>query len=429
MMGHFKIFAMQDERIRELEREARSGDPTARILLARELARAGRREDARVALASLLRSDPTSAEGVRALDDLGFGPLAADAPWPTTDGGNDRARRSAHPGPRKGELVKRIRIGREGETALSLTVGPKTAYLATRFDRLVALDLENGSPRWIKELDFHFDAPAIGEGERLLLGEGGKIQLLEPERGDVVWSVRPPGRVETRDVPVAFAPRGLVVAAWEEGLHAFELWSGKLVWSFKANGELHTRPTVTPEAIFVSTSRGYVHAVHFDGKPASEGRTPRTKNGRRVRIVGRELYLEDIWLSGERVLKPLHVMGRDGAKLDATSRVAPVQGGGFACALDDERALFYEDPARIVTCGADTALTRERLRGGCADSTGCVYGFDPNRGFLWLDPTVTLVKKLLDNPSGPREGPWDQVIGPDSTLLVATEQGILLVIS
>src|SRR5579872_2320998 len=115
MMGHSKLTVMQDERIRELEREARSGDPTARILLARELARAGRREDARVALSSLLRSDPTSAEGVRVLDDLGFGPLAADAPWPTPDGGNDRGQRSAHPGPRRGSLVKRIKIGREAE--------------------------------------------------------------------------------------------------------------------------------------------------------------------------------------------------------------------------------------------------------------------------------------------------------------------------
>src|SRR5262245_36794824 len=112
---------MTDERIRALEREIANapGDTGARLSLARELARIGRRADAVGHVAQILRAEPLSSDAVRTLDDLGFGPLAHDAPWPTPDGGNDRARRSTQPGARRGELVRRIRIGREGEAATS----------------------------------------------------------------------------------------------------------------------------------------------------------------------------------------------------------------------------------------------------------------------------------------------------------------------
>src|SRR2546423_12803606 len=162
---------MTDERIRSLERSIANApaDATARLALARELVRVGRRDDARGHVSSVLRADPLSDEGIRTLDELGFGPLAHDAPWPTVEGGNDRARRSAHPGARRGELVKRIRIGKDGETADSLTASATTVYVATSARRLIALDVATGAPRWIRDFQSLVEAPVIGEGERLLL--------------------------------------------------------------------------------------------------------------------------------------------------------------------------------------------------------------------------------------------------------------------
>src|SRR5581483_252478 len=171
MLRESRLSAMTDERIRALERSLANApqDTGARLALARERARVGRRDDARSHVARVLRAEPLSEEGVRTLDDLGFGPLAHDAPWPTEECGNDRARRSVSPGARRGELVKRIRIGKDSERPTAMTVSAETAYVATSLGRLVALSLPGGEPRWVREFGHDVSAPAIGIGERLLI--------------------------------------------------------------------------------------------------------------------------------------------------------------------------------------------------------------------------------------------------------------------
>src|SRR4051812_47777597 len=85
-----------DERIRELERTLAEnpGDGASRLALARELSRVHRRDDGAAHIEQLLRDEPLNESALEALDEHALSPLARGSPWPTANGGNDRARRS-----------------------------------------------------------------------------------------------------------------------------------------------------------------------------------------------------------------------------------------------------------------------------------------------------------------------------------------------
>ncbi len=410
---------MTDERIRSLERSVQDGgDPALRLALARELVRAGRKDDARAQVALVLRGEPASVDGVRALDELGFGPLAHDAPWPTSEGGNDRARRSAHPGARRGQLLRRIRIGREGERPLSVSVGAKTAYVSTSFRRLVALDLAGGEPRWIRDLGHdEFTAPAIGEGERLLLGAEGMLRILRGETGETAWEVRPRGRSRTEEVHVAFAPSGLVLACWGNSLQALDATSGELRWAYEVQGHLRSAPALDGGTIFVASDMGGVYAFGVDGKLLSQAKSPRAAGGRVVVVMRDELHVQKAAM--EKNVEN-HFLLREGAKLAASSTL--LRAGRILCALDAERVLTGGFSADVVSHGV-VSSTRLIFLAAASDSGGCVYSIGPDR-LGWYDPSLELVKELCRRSEAPPDGSL-LAIGPDSTLLAASPKGIL----
>jgi hypothetical protein len=410
---------MTDERIRSLERSVQDGgDPALRLALARELVRAGRREDARAQVALVLRAEPASVDGVRALDELGFGPLAQDASWPTAEGGNDRARRSAHSGARRGQLKKRIRIGKEGERPLSLSVGAKTAYVATSLRRLVALDLAEGQPRWIRDFGIdEFAGPSIGEGERLLLGAEGTVRVLRGDTGETVWEARPRGRSSTEEVHVAFAPSGLILACWGNSLQALDATSGELRWAYEVHGRLRSAPALEGGTVFVATDMGGVYAFGFDGKLLSEAKAPRAAGGRTVVALRHELHVQKA--VPEKNVENHYVL-RDGTKLAASSSL--LRAGKILCALDGERLLTGGLPADVVSRGV-VSSARLPLWAAACDSGGCVFALGPDR-LGWYDSTLQLVMELGRRNEAP---PLDSLlaIGPDSTLLAASPKGIL----
>ncbi|MEZ0227193.1 MAG: PQQ-binding-like beta-propeller repeat protein [Planctomycetota bacterium] len=409
---------MTDERIRALERSVANapGDATMRLSLARELARAGRRDDARGHLAGVLRAEPLSADAVRMLDDLGFEPLAHDAPWPTPDGQNDRARRSAHPGARRGELVKRIRIGRDGETASSMTVGAATVYVASSSQRLIALDVATGSPRWIRDFQTLLGAPVIGEGERLFVVADGKPQLLDGARGETLWSAR----YTDEPAHTLFAPRGLALVVSGDLIHALDVTSGAVKWRFKTSGALHACPVADGSAIFVAGARGAVEALGFDGKVISRVRVPQGAVGD-LMLLGDALVMSCRRDPDERMT---FLVARDGCKL---GKKTPLTGlVALACAVDASRFLAGGPGSVIYSARGESVPVDDDgwTSSTISDSGSCIFG-QSMRGLLWGDSTGSLVKTIFPGAHDTTA----MAIGPDSTLLVASPRGILHVIA
>ncbi len=409
---------MTDERIRGLERSVANApaDATTRLALARELARAGRRDESRGHVSAILRADPLSVDAVRTLDDLGFAPLAHDAPWPTPDGQNDRARRSAHPGARRGELVKRIRIGRDGETASSMTVGAATVYVASSSQRLIALDIETGSPRWIRDFQSLLGAPVIGEGERLLIVADSTLQLLDSS-GQTLWSTR----IRAEQASCTLAPRGLALVTNGDVLQAHDAVTGAVRWSFKGAGRI-SDPLVDADTIFtVGTS---ICALGLDGKTLSRLRLPRGSAGSMV-LLRHALYLKSF--KTDAYSQPMaFVVKREGARLGAKT---PITTGltWFGCAIDDERFFVCGLEASIQSSDGTSESLGRHVRATVSDSGSCIFAMEGQR-IVWLDGTGALVKSLM--PIGGDFGSrLDMAIGPNSTLLVPSPRGILHVIA
>lgn len=430
----------RDEQRRELERAiaASPGDSLARLALARELARAGRGTEAAVHVERVLEDDPLSEAGVRALDDVGLSPLARESPWPTVHGGNDRARRSALPGARRGRLVRRLRVGAPAgklgngdvEAALSLTVGGRrTAYLATNHRRLVALDLSTGLPRWIREFEHAFAAPTVGAGERLALATLDTVRLLDARTGDTLWIARAPG-VSSDPVPAnaTFAPRGLVLCPGLRGaLYALDAVTGRLRWSV-ATAAQYAAPVVDGDRIFVA-SFGELAAFDLDGRLLSRCST-RIKGAPLAQmpvIVRDAAYLARRY--GEE--GALYVASRGPKGLEGS--LTPVVGPELAvsCSFDGRALLDFlhgtlvqgreveerglPPPFHRVAPPSSTAV---------ADSGGCFYALGRGPKLHWFDSSLGLVKTVLDDV---HPGPF--VVGPGTSVLVAsTELGIVQVV-
>lgn len=430
----------RDEDRRRLERAvaASPGDAAARLALARDLARAGRRDEAADHVEKVLEDDPLSEAGVRAVDDVGLGPLARGSPWPTVHGQNDRARRAAGPGARRGKLVQRLRVGApkgklgngDVEAALSITVGSRgTIYLATNHRRLVALDVASGQPRWIRAFEHPFAAPTVGAGERLVVQMLDSVRLLDARTGETCWIARAPG-VSSDPVPAnaTFAPRGLVLCPGLRGaLYALDAVTGRLRWSVATRAQ-YAAPVVDGDRIFVA-GFGELASFDLDGRELSRLRVP---------IKGAPLALMPV-LAREHVFLarrygeegPVFVARRGERGLEG--RLAPVVGPDLALggSLDGRSLLDFQHGHFVHGAEVeDRSLSPPFHRQPpptpwiAADSGGCFYalGFGPQ--LFWLDGSLGVVKKMLDEVH-----PGPVVVGPGSTTLVASiELGIVQVV-
>jgi hypothetical protein len=394
----------RDERLRELERRvaASPGDASAELALARELSRAGKKDAVSERVEGVLARDPLSRSGVEALDELGLSPLARLAPWPTVHGGNDRARRSSHPGARKGRLARRLRVGAPAgmlgngdlEHALSLTVGGNgTAYLATNHRRLIALDLASGQPRWIRAFEHAFAAPSVGAGERLALQMLDSVRLLDGRTGETLWIARAPG-VTGDPVPAnaTFAPRGWILCPGLRGvLYALDSVSGKLRWSFATRGAQYAAPVVDGDRIFVVCSFGELAMLDLEGRVSGKVEVKHPGGVLPLMVMVSESHVYVTRLHGNL---------------------------GAVVSIERTRAGFGE----IALAKAPWLVTASVL--GATDSGLCMFVGSPGDDDIsWFDSTGTVVKTIRGVDAGPL------AIGPDSTVLVASsELGILQVV-
>ncbi len=160
-----------------------------------------------------------------------------------------------------GEPYARTRIApRVGGQISGLFAGsrnaPPVAVITEGRDRLVALDVRTGEPRW------RFRSPGRGSfrftraGRILLVVSGDStLDAIDVATGDVVWRWSDPGRMTLP--PVITRERAIAVSGAPGcspgALLCFDLYSGKLLFRRELSSAPLTSPVATDSAVVVST--------------------------------------------------------------------------------------------------------------------------------------------------------------------------------
>jgi len=124
---------------------------------------------------------------------------------------------------------------------------------------LHALDLEGGARRFKVEVGPSVAAPVAVDGVLLLTARAGEIHAFDIASHDVRWSYDLEGEVWAAP---AVAGAQVYVASWGEQLHALALKSGDDLWSQPVGAPVTAAPVVAAGVVYVATEAGEL--VGFD---------------------------------------------------------------------------------------------------------------------------------------------------------------------
>jgi outer membrane protein assembly factor BamB len=136
---------------------------------------------------------------------------------------------------------------------------------ATDPEELVAVDGRSMTERWRVELGGRGPAVAIAP-EGVLLGEPGRICLLDPGTGESIWTTDLPALTR----PALAVADGRAVQVSASAVLAVDLEDGDVVWQRPIGGRLSTRPTIAGNVVYVGTDSGLVVGLRLqDGSRAT----------------------------------------------------------------------------------------------------------------------------------------------------------------
>jgi outer membrane protein assembly factor BamB len=136
---------------------------------------------------------------------------------------------------------------------------------ATDPEELVAVDGRSMTERWRVELGGRGPAVAIAP-EGVLLGEPGRICLLDTGTGESLWTTELPALTR----PALAVADGRAVQVSASAVLAVDLEDGDVVWQRPIGGRLSTRPTIAGNVVYVGTDAGLVVGLRLqDGSRAT----------------------------------------------------------------------------------------------------------------------------------------------------------------
>ncbi len=241
-------------------------------------------------------------------------PTAAPSPVPTPTGKSD----APGPPPPEDALLWKFSTGRPDELVMSHTLSQGRIYAASPRGQVYAVDAETGALLWSVDVSTELHSPPVpaGEavyievqrgdffaldpdtGERLprddeigrvrgaavrdgtahitsVLRDGRiRVRALDAETGDLLWQTSPSaklrGRGDGTGDPATPAVDALTfqVTVLGEGIyitddtriHAFDVGTGSLLWSFDARYRIELPPTAWDGKVYVRSSHG-AHAL------------------------------------------------------------------------------------------------------------------------------------------------------------------------
>ena len=141
-----------------------------------------------------------------------------------------------------------------------------TVYAATGDNRLVALDLDTGTPRWEYATTGPVDAQPVIAGDLVYLGLRDKrILAVDKATGALRWQFATDNPVTSGGVVDA----GVLFQGSTDGkLYALDAASGKLLWNFDTTSSISAPPTVMKDVIIVVSRDGWIHFLErATGRP------------------------------------------------------------------------------------------------------------------------------------------------------------------
>jgi outer membrane protein assembly factor BamB len=381
-----------DDTLRTLERTALGapGDADAQFRLGAALIRAGRSSEAATALRAALVAQPAHA---LAQQEIARIPGLARGPWPSEDGDEDGARRSAFPGARRGTVSRSV----------VLPAAPRGAPVITADGRALVATLEGAY-----EIDppgrVALRGPPIPQRGPPVVAGSGRLVLLLGERGVGVlaagvlaWEIHDLGG---RAFEPIVADELVILGVEDVGLLALDVATGHERWRVAMDAESYSRPSLG-ELVYTavrggrpSVVRGYgeawrwqLHAIERTGhvRWSSEPRAERDTGTPQVPLVqGASVFA--------RVeAEVLALDARDGKLLAEAKANGPIALGadGLVRVLQGERLLGLD--ARGVSRWQGDG-TRSYMNGRLAvDGEGTTYVATNERvvaigksgGYLW----------------------------------------------
>ena len=153
-------------------------------------------------------------------------------------------------------------------------VGDGAAFVGTLDGRLVALDLEEGSERFVRALDGAVTAGPLVVGWTVYAGtdnatDGGTLYALDTFDGRVLWS-RPMGAAVNAQ-PALWGDH-LFALSDLGGVQSLDPATGTLQWQFPAGtapgGSLTAAPIVWAGRLYIASSSGFVYCLDADPSDA-----------------------------------------------------------------------------------------------------------------------------------------------------------------
>jgi outer membrane protein assembly factor BamB len=126
--------------------------------------------------------------------------------------------------------------------------------------RVTALDLATGAVRWTREIGAPvYDTPATHAGRLFVPTTRGRFVTLDAATGEPGWSAEAE-RADVRFSAPAVDEKLVVVGASDGRLRAFDPATGRIAWTFLADGNFAAAPLLAGDVVFAGSLDEHVYA-------------------------------------------------------------------------------------------------------------------------------------------------------------------------
>lgn len=208
---------------------------------------------------------------------------AAWADWPMLMGGPQHAGQAAGDAPDPAAFRLAGSIDLHAEIRASPVAVGDTLYVGAENGNLYAIDLATRRTRWLYHAGGGIGStPAVADGKVFILSRDGRIHAVDAASGAPLWTFRTQGEAVFSAIGMYGAPldAGPLTDPWDfylssplvhagrvyvgssdQRVYALDAASGKLAWTFRTGGMVHSSPALAGPNIVVGSWDGAVYAL------------------------------------------------------------------------------------------------------------------------------------------------------------------------
>ncbi len=174
------------------------------------------------------------------------------------------------------------------------------AYVGTIGGYLVAINLNDGSPRWkyatsAPDGDANFlpaikSSPAVAGGKVFFGDETGIFHCLDAATGKPVWKFDTESGAEIISSANVVGDR-VLFGSYDESLYCLNVADGKQLWKFKTNGYVHCTPAVVEGRTFISGCDSQLRVIDIMKGEEIASCELESQSGASPAVVGDRLFV------------------------------------------------------------------------------------------------------------------------------------------